>query len=131
MAGFSGATGVPLKQMQDAIAQSTASGTKQQINYGSSSYVAYCKSGNTVYVSVRYTPSDGSINAWSSVTIATLPAGYRPKFECRVLAATDRAASIGAIIAIGIDGSVVVGARYNAINDNSDVVASTMAYVVA
>ena len=28
MAGFSGATGVPLKQMQDAIAQSTANGYK-------------------------------------------------------------------------------------------------------
>lgn len=34
MPGFSGATGVPLKQMQDAIAQSTANGYKLLLRWG-------------------------------------------------------------------------------------------------
>lgn len=130
MSGFSGATGVPLKQMQDAIAQSTATGSVQRISYGSSSYVDFCKSGNTVYAYVRYVPSDGAINAWSSVTIGTLPAGYRPKFECRVSATTDRTASAGTAIAIGTDGAVVIAARYNAVNNSSDRISTTMTYIV-
>lgn len=130
MAGFGGATGVPKKYVDDLVAQSTATGDVQRISYGSSSYVGFCKSGNTVYASVRYVPSDGAINAWSSVIIGTLPAGYRPKFECRVPAATDRATSAGTAIAIGTDGSVTISARYNAVNDSSDRIQTTMTYIV-
>ena len=130
MAGFGGSTGVSKEYVDRAIAQSTATGDVQRISYGSSSYVGFCKSGNTVYASVRYVPSDGAINAWASVTIGTLPSGYRPKFECRVLAATDRATSAGTAIAIGTDGSVIISARYNAVNDSSDRIQTTMTYLV-
>lgn len=118
-------------QVDSIVAQSTATGEIRRISYGSASYVIYCKSGNVVYLYAKYVPSDGAISAWASVTIGTLPVGYRPKFECRTPATTDRAASVGSVISVGTNGAVTIAAHYNAISDSNDRVDATMMFLVA
>ena len=78
MAGFSGATGVPLKQMQDAIAQSTAtvSGTFTGSSNISANATTCSKSGNMGIASINVTMAAiGTQSSWCSVgTISIHPA---------------------------------------------------------
>jgi hypothetical protein len=70
MAGFSGATGVPLKQMQDAIAQSTAFAEYKSLSFDShssqiSAISGYVKNGVTVLlITLNNTLAAG----WNNIT---------------------------------------------------------------
>ena len=92
-----------------------------QINYGSSSRVRYWKSGQTCFVTVLYNVSDGTVNAWSTKEIATLPAGFRPAEAFTQIAAVDRSADAGTCISIDSAGKVKISTRYNSFDASGDV----------
>lgn len=99
---------------------------------GSVSYVEYCRAGNVVTLDVLYSVSElGTISAWGSKTIATLPEGYRPKTNTNILMATDRATSSGtATLSALQNGNVVVAARFNSISDTLDRLRGFLSFVV-
>jgi hypothetical protein len=66
MSGFSGATGVPLKQMQDAIAQSTAyaSGDTETFNnvyFGVGGFLTSASTQMEFFVPIPKSPSSGAV----------------------------------------------------------------------
>ena len=98
---------------------------------GSSSYVTYCRAGNVVTLDVLYSVSElGTISAWGSKTIATLPVGYRPKINVSVLMETDRASSAGSQLSVGQNGNVTVASRFNSISESSDILRGCLSFVV-
>ena len=72
MAGFGGATGVPLKQMQDAIAQSTA---VEDVTVGVSGVTAH-KMGKLVQLTSAGATITASSAGW--VDVFTIPNDIRP-----------------------------------------------------
>lgn len=83
MPGFSGATGVPLKQMQDAIAQSTAleTITIPSANFNSSLTVdtskTYCnRSGRFGFLYIE-AKANADITAWATL-LSALPVRGKP-----------------------------------------------------
>lgn len=78
MAGFSGATGVPLKQMQDAIAQSTAGDEWVTVTPSTDNFtvgtIYYKKIGNVIYL----TATGLSTSKTGLMTVHTMTAGNRP-----------------------------------------------------
>lgn len=103
-------------------------GSETAITYGSGSAVYYSKIGNMIHVEAFYSVSDGSIAAWGTKKIATLPTGYRPRRTIRSRAVTDRTTSTDAFIGIQSDGAVVIAARYGTINDVNDHVQASFVY---
>lgn len=103
-----------------------------KITLGSVSYVEYCRAGNVVTVDALYFVSElGTISAWGSKTIATLPEGYRPKMNTNILMATDRSTSSGtATLYVAANGDVVVAARFNSISDTSDRLRAYLLFIV-
>lgn len=98
---------------------------------GSSSYVTYCRAGNVVTLDVLYSVSElGTISAWGSKTIATLPEGYRPKTNVNVLMGTDRSTSFGATFSVMTNGNVIVAARFNTISDTGDRLRGYVSFIV-
>jgi hypothetical protein len=87
MAGFSGATGVPLKQMQDAIAQSTAYAfTEATTLVGITAGMNQIRrAGNTVIFTLRGTVNT-EIPAFSNGRIV-VPNEYKPRGSTNIVAA--------------------------------------------
>lgn len=84
-----------------------------RINYGSNSYVEYWRSGQIGCLYVHYNVTDGSINSWASITLATLPEGFRPVQVVQVRGLMDRAADEGTWASITSGGTVQIGTKYN------------------
>ena len=101
-----------------------------QIDYGNDSYVRYWKSGQTATIKVVYKVSDGTVSAWSSKEIATLPAGFRPVELITNIAAVDRSADAGTCVNVDSSGSVKISTRYNAFNETGDVLQCTFTYPI-
>ena len=101
-----------------------------QIDYGNDSYVRYWKSGQTATIKVVYKVSDGTVSAWSSKVIATLPAGFRPVESITNIAAVDRAVDAGTCVSVDSSGSVKISTRYNAFNESGDVLKCTFTYPI-
>ena len=74
MAGFSGATGVPLKQMQDAIAQSTANGTwTPTVSGGNATGITvsqgrWYRQGNLVMLTCKWAASAANSNTYAAIS---------------------------------------------------------------
>lgn len=103
---------------------------RTRINYGSNSYVEYWKNGNIAQVYVKYAVSDGTISAWSSKQLATLPEGFRPLQETDVMGIIDRAGDEGAYAAVNSSGVVAIQTRYNAFNTSGDVLQANVVYPI-
>lgn len=108
----------------------TGKTSKARINYGSNSYVEYWKNGNICQVYINYKVSDGTLEAWSSKTIATLPEGFRPYQETNVRAVLDRSNDDGTAAAVNSTGACVIQTRYNAFDATGDVIQANIVYPV-
>lgn len=104
---------------------------KQRINYGSNSYVEYWKNGNIGCVYIFYNVSDGTLSAWSTKTIAQIPAGFRPLQETAVRAILDRAGDEGAVGAVNSSGNCIIQTRHNSFNTSGDVLQAYIIYPIA
>lgn len=103
---------------------------RTRINYGSNSYVEYWKNGNIAQVYVKYAVSDGTISAWSSKQIATIPEGFRPLQETDVMGVVDRAGDEGAYAAVNSSGVVAIQTRYNAFSSSGGVIQANVVYPI-
>ena len=101
-----------------------------RINYGSNSYVDYWKSGQTGCLKISYAVSDGSINAWSTKQIATLPEGFRPATSILMRGIVDRPADEGTAFVIESSGAVKISTRTNAFNTSGDVLQGTLTFPI-
>lgn len=101
-----------------------------RINYGSNSYIEYWKSGQTGVVKMYYNVADGSIAAWSTKTIATLPEGFRPAQSILMRGIVDRMADDGTCFVIESSGAVKISTRSNAFNTSGDVLQGTLTYPI-
>lgn len=116
---------------KEFIANNVGSTTVTEITYGSNSHVWYWRSGSVVTVTIQYAVSDGSIEAWSTKQIATLPSGFRPPRSVVACGIIDRVGDPGAYASIGSDGKVFVGARHTAFATGGDILQATVAFAVA
>lgn len=103
---------------------------KTRIDYGSSSYVEYWKNGNIGCVYINYKESDGEIAAWTSKTIATIPAGFRPLQETAVRAILDRAGDEGTVAAVNSAGACIIQTRHTPFNTDGDVLQGYITYPI-
>lgn len=104
---------------------------RQRINYGSDSYVEYWKNGNIGCVYIFYKVSDGTLAAWSTKTIAQIPAGFRPLQEAAVRAILDRASDEGAVGAVNSSGNCIIQTRHNSFDTSGDVLQAYITYPIA
>lgn len=103
---------------------------RQRINYGSNSYVEYWKNGNIGCVYIKYSVSDGTLAAWSTKTIAQIPAGFRPLQETAVRAILDRAGDEGTVGAVNSSGNCIIQTRYNSFDTSGNVLQAYITYPV-
>ena len=101
-----------------------------RINYGNNSYVEYWKSGQTGCLKMYYNVADGSINAWSTKDIATLPEGFRPATSILMRGIVDRMADDGTCFLIDSNGVVRISTRTNPFNTTGDVLQGTLTFPI-
>ncbi len=101
-----------------------------RINYGDYSYIEYWKSGQTGVVKMYYNVADGSIAAWNTKTIATLPEGFRPAQSILMRGIVDRMADDGTCFVIESSGAVKISTRTNPFNTGGDVLQVTLTYPI-
>ena len=102
--------------------------TLQTISLGTNSYLWYYKVGSTVTVNVQYDVVNGTISAWSSKVIGTLPAGFRPNVYVRAYGVMDRTGDVGGYIGVRDNGEVFIGTRYNAFSATGGVIQATITF---
>lgn len=100
------------------------------ITVDSGTTVSYAKIGYIVNVAIRYTvATTGTIAAWGSKFLGTMPDGYIPNLYFQTKMVTDRNTSIGATAQVGTDGKIYVAARYSNINDTSEILNASFCYI--
>lgn len=100
------------------------------ITVDSGTTVNYAKIGHIVNVVIKYTVSTtGTIAAWGSKLLGTMPDGYRPNLYFQARMVTDRATSTGATTQVGTDGKIYIAAKYSAISDTSDILNISFCYI--
>ena len=105
--------------------------TVQRTTGNTNSFYKYSKIGNVVTVYIEHHASDATINAWGSLDFPGIPSGFRPIQDIVVPASTDRSGSSGMIFTVFPSGVVRLNCKYNAMNDSSDIVRSTVTYAVS
>ena len=114
-----------LDKIENKLAKYTV-GTR--INYGSGSYIDYVKVGAMVCVNVTYKATDGTIAAWTSLNIGTLPAGYRPAIIQQVRGMVDRTQDDGILVSINSSGVVNIAGRATGFTQTDDVAQASFCY---
>lgn len=120
--------GSNFQKIDDKLAANTG---MQRINYsGDNSYVSYQKIGHIVIVTVFHKASVATLASWGTLTIGTIPSGYRPPFSMVERAITDRATSAGCQVSVLTNGDVVLNGRYTGMTDTSDILQASFCYPV-
>ena len=114
-----------MQKIEDKLAKYTV-GTR--INYGNDSYIDYVKVGAMVCVNVTYKVSDGTIAAWASQNIGTLPAGYRPAVIQQVRGMVDRTQDDGILVSVNSSGVVTISGRATGFTQTDDVAQASFCY---
>ena len=100
------------------------------ITVDSGTTINYAKIGHIVNVAIRYTVSTtGTIAAWGSKFLGTMPDGYKPNIFFQTRMVTDRATSTGATAQVGTDGKIYIAAKYSTISDTSDILNISFCYI--
>ena len=101
-----------------------------RITYGSYSYVEYWRNGQCGCLKMYYNVSDGTIAAWTTKTIATLPSGFRPATTVLQRGIVDRAGDEGTAFLVDADGVVKVSTRHNPFSTGGDVLQGTLTFPI-
>ena len=102
-----------------------------RVNYGSNgSYFEYWKSGEVGCIKMYYKVEDGTLNAWTTKEIGTVPAGFRPAQPIVQRGCVDRASDDGIIFSVSDTGKVNIHSRFNAFNTAGDVLQGTITYPI-
>lgn len=101
-----------------------------RINYGSNSYVEYWRNGQVGCLKIMYYVSDGSISAWSTKEIATIPNGFRPAQSIMMRGIVDRAGDEGVAFSVDSNGSVKIQTRHNSFGTSGGALQGTLTYPI-
>ena len=101
-----------------------------RINYGPNSYVEYWRNGQIGCLKIMYYVTDGSISAWSTKEIATIPNGFRPAQSIMMRGVCDRAGDEGAAFSVDSNGSVKIQTRYNAFSASGGALQGTLTFPI-